>query len=114
MAGGDGIGKSGSAKPTGVKSGISGPVNESSVVAEISRLDKKVGSDNYLPLYELRQSLEAKGISRNEQDNLLYALQRSDRIELSSLHSTGSYTPAQLSAGIMQNNGGALFFVSRI
>lgn len=80
-----------------------GGVNESSVLSEIQRLDQQMGSDNYLPLYTLRDSLP--GTSRQEIDNILNSLQRSDRIELSSLHNSAGYTPQQLAAGFPQRNG---------
>ena len=72
-----------------------------------------VGSENYLPIYHLREKLQPP-LTREALDSLLYELQRTDRIELSSLHNQDDYSDRQMSAGISQSNGGALFFISVI
>ena len=81
------------------------------VLQQIKQLDRLTGSDNYLPIYHLREKLQPS-LTREELDSRLYELQRSDRIELSSLHDKGDYSDRQISAGITQNHGRSLFFIS--
>ncbi|MGC1524658.1 MAG: hypothetical protein WA783_01280 [Phormidesmis sp.] len=81
------------------------------VLQQIKQLDQQVGNKNYLPIFHLRDALQPP-LSRSELDSILYALQREGQVDLSSLHDQGKYTPEQMSAGIRQDNGGYLFFVS--
>ncbi len=81
------------------------------VLTQIQQLDQLVGSDNYLPIYHLREKLQPP-LTSAELDERLYALQRDDLIELGSLHDQGIYTDRQMAAGIVQNNGGSLFFIT--
>ncbi len=81
------------------------------VLQQIRQLDQLVGSDNYLPIYHLREKLQPP-LTREELDSLLSELQRADLIELSSLHDQGDYSDHQMAAGILQNNGGSLFFIT--
>ena len=81
------------------------------VLQQIKQLDQLTGSDNYLPIYHLREKLQPP-LTREELDSRLYELQRDDCIELSSLHDQGDYSDAQMTAGIRQENQGYLFFVS--
>lgn len=81
------------------------------LLAAIRDRDLQTGSENYLPLFHLRQHLEPDW-SREEVDPALYRLQRGDRILLSSVQDTSSYTLEQLQAGIPQDIGRAIFFVS--
>ena len=83
------------------------------VLQQIKQLDQMMGTDNYLPIYHLREKLQPP-LTREELDSRLYELQRSDRIELSSLHDQGDYSDHQVSAGIPQNHGRSLFFISII
>jgi hypothetical protein len=82
------------------------------VLAEIADLDRQFNTDNYLPIFELRKKLQPP-LGREELDQILYLLQRQDRIELGSIQEVRDYSPEQLKAGIPQNVGGALFFISR-
>ena len=85
--------------------------NAQAVLQQIKQLDQQVGNKNYLPIYHLRKALQSS-LTRDELDNILYSLQREGRIDLDSLHDQGNYTSDQVSAGIRQDNGGYLFFVS--
>lgn len=76
----------------------------------IQNLDRELATDNYLPIFYLRQKLQPP-LSRAEVDQALYRLQRNDLIELSSLQETIAYTPEQIEAGIPQDIGGPLFFI---
>lgn len=83
------------------------------VLQAIRDLDQQLGTDNYLPLFHLRQVLQPS-LSRQALDQLLYQLQRQDQIELSTLQDVTAYSPSQLEAGIPQDVGGALFFISLV
>ena len=76
----------------------------------IRELDQEWGTDNYLPIYHLRQSLQPL-LSRQEVDLALYRLEAGDKIELSSLQEVRAYTKEQVEAGIPQDIGGRLFFI---
>ena len=44
-------------------------------------------------------------------DAILYRLQKTNRIDFSTLQEVSAYTPEQIDAGIPQNIGGQLFFL---
>ena len=100
-------GQPGSTMPIGLQNKL----DAGAVLQQIKQLDQLIGSDNYLPIYHLREKLQPP-LTRDELDSRLYELQRSDRIELSSLHDKGDYSDRQLSAGIPQNHGRSLFFIA--
>ena len=83
---------------------------DSEILAMIKDLDHKLGTDNYLPIFHLREKLQPS-LSRTEVDRALYRLEKSDQIELSSLQEVRCYTLEQIEAGIPQNIGGRLFFI---
>jgi DNA-binding MarR family transcriptional regulator len=85
-------------------------LDDEAVLQKICELDQELNTDNYLPLFYLRQALQPP-FSREELDQVLYRLQATDRIELSTLQEGHQYTDEQLDAGIPQPLGGALFFV---
>ena len=87
--------------------------NAQAVLQQIKQLDQLLGTDNYLPIYHLREKLQPL-LTREELDDQLYELQRNDQIELSSLHDQGDYSDSQVSAGIPQNHGRSLFFIAVI
>ena len=91
------------------------PVSESQpsdeeILQTIRDLDLKLNTENYLPIFHLRQKLETS-LSREQLDRALYRLQGKDQIELSSLQHVTDYTQSQIDAGIPQDIGGPLFFV---
>ena len=65
--------------------------------------------DNYVPLYEIRNRVTH--LSREEQDDAINELSRTDVIELSKLSEPWFYTEEQRSAGIPTPIAGDLFFV---
>ncbi|MEM9214951.1 MAG: hypothetical protein AAGD25_11465 [Cyanobacteria bacterium P01_F01_bin.150] len=77
----------------------------------IQALDQALETHNYLPLFHLRYAVQPPLVA-DELDQILYQLQREDKIELSSLQDAIAYTADQLSSGIPQDIGGPLFFVS--
>jgi trehalose-6-phosphate synthase len=76
----------------------------------IQDLDRELGTDNYLPIFHLRQKLQPP-LSRDEFDQAIYRLWRADKIEVSTLVEVIHYTPEQIQAGIPQETGGPLFFL---
>lgn len=99
--------------PSSMPIGAQTKPDEAAVLQQIKQLDQIVGADNYLPIYHLREKLQPP-LTRSELDETLYALQREDLIDLSSLHDQGKYSDAQLAAGIRQDNRAYLFFISVI
>jgi hypothetical protein len=84
--------------------------SDQQVLETIKKLDYELGTENYLPIFHLREKLQPP-LSRDELDQALYRLQRNDLIDLSSLQEVSAYTPEQIDAGIPQNIGGQLFFI---
>ncbi len=83
---------------------------EQEILQTIQDLDQQMGTENYLPIFHLRQNLQPP-LSREQLDQALYYLQRNDQIELSSLQEVTTYTSEQIDAGIPQDIGGPLFFI---
>ena len=98
--------QSGESMPIGSASGVTAQA----VLQHIKQLDQMLGTENYLPIYHLREKLQPP-LTRESLDERLYELQRNDQIELSSLHDQGDYSELQISAGIAQNHGRSLFFI---
>lgn len=86
-------------------------ITDEEILQTIRNLDKELGTENYLPIFHLRQKLQPP-LSRDELDKALYRLQANDQIELSTLLDPTPYTSEQFDAGISQTIGGALFFIS--
>ncbi|MEL7313807.1 MAG: hypothetical protein AAFN08_02515 [Cyanobacteria bacterium J06559_3] len=81
------------------------------VLKMIRQLDQQHDTDNYLPIFHLREKLQPP-LNREALETILEELQASDRIELSTLQDVSNYSEAELSAGIPQNIGGPLFYIS--
>ncbi|MFN6468998.1 MAG: transcription factor RcaD [Nostoc sp. SerVER01] len=86
-------------------------ISDEEILQIIEKLDRELGTDNYLPIFNLREKLQPP-LSRDELDKALYRLQASDRIDLSSLLDPTPYTTEQIDAGILQKVGGSLFFIT--
>ncbi|MBD2515298.1 transcription factor RcaD [Nostoc sp. FACHB-973] len=86
-------------------------ISDEEILQIIEKLDREKGTDNYLPIFHLREKLQPP-LSRDELDKALYRLQASDRIDLSSLLDPTPYTTEQIDAGILQKVGGSLFFIT--
>ncbi|MEQ8538279.1 MAG: hypothetical protein RIB93_12630 [Coleofasciculus sp. D1-CHI-01] len=84
--------------------------NDEEILQIIQDLDRQLGTDNYLPIFYLRDKLQPP-LSREELDQALYRLERQDKIELSALQEVRAYTSEQIEAGIPQDIGGPLFFI---
>lgn len=85
-------------------------LDDEAILQKIRELDQKFNADNYLPIFHLRQAVQPP-FSRDELDQVLYRLQATDRIELSTLQEGRQYTDEQIDAGIPQPLGGSLFFI---
>lgn len=86
---------------------------EAEILDLIQLLDREIGGHNYLPLFHLRQKVQSQ-LSRDQLDEMLYQLQRSDQIELRAIVHTQDYTAEQLSAAIQTRSGSPLFFIKVI
>ncbi|WP_009631523.1 hypothetical protein [Synechocystis sp. PCC 7509] len=84
--------------------------NDGEILQIIQDLDKEFGTDNYLPIFYLREKLQPS-LSREDLEQALYRLEGSDKIELSALVESSRYSPAQVNAGIKQRSGSPLFFI---
>ncbi len=84
--------------------------NDEEILQTIIGLDRELGTNNYLPIFHLRNKLQPP-LSRKELDDALYRLQRQDKLELGSLVEAVRYTKEQVEAGIPQDVGGSLFFL---
>jgi len=83
---------------------------DAEILQLIQDLDKELGTNNYLPIFYLRQQLQPT-LSKEELEQALYRLQKQEQIELSALVHTQNYTPEQINAGINQRVGSKLFFI---
>lgn len=81
------------------------------VLETIRRLDQQLDTDNFLPIFHLRKKLQPP-LSRETLDQFLYELQSQDLIEFSTLQEVSNYSESEAAAGIPQNIGGALFYIS--
>ncbi|MEL6383873.1 MAG: hypothetical protein AAFQ89_15740 [Cyanobacteria bacterium J06626_18] len=86
-------------------------VTPETLLQTIVHLDSALNTENYLPIHHLRAKLQPP-LSRRELDEQLYQLQRNDRIDLSTLQDVTHYRQEEVAAGIPQDIGGPLFFIS--
>ena len=86
-------------------------LSDQNILQTIEKLDKELGTENYLPIFHLRQKLQPP-LSRDELDQALYRLEETNKIELSTLAEPKDYTPEQIETGIPQISGGSLFFIT--
>jgi hypothetical protein len=89
---------------------IPSKLSEAEILQMIRDLDEELGTENYLPIFHLRQKLQPP-LSREDLDQALYRLEGSGQIELSALVEAGRYSPEQVDAGIPQRAGSRLFFI---
>jgi predicted transcriptional regulator len=110
------LGQKGAAIDTQVPNTQSAPTKDSSLTPEavldtIRQLDRQFDTDNFLPIFHLREKLQPP-LGREDLDRLLYELQRRDSIEFSTLQDVSNYREIEVAAGIPQNIGGVLFYIS--
>lgn len=96
--------------PSSMKTQI---VNDEKILLTIQELERQLVTHNGVPICHLREKLYPL-ISRDELDESLYRLERLEKIELSELQSANAYafSPEQIDAGIVQEMGAPLFFVT--
>ncbi len=85
--------------------------SDAEILQMIKDLDRELGTENYLPIFHLREKLQL-ALSREQLDQALYRIQKNDKIELSSLQEAIAYTAEQIDCGISQDVGGPLFFIA--
>lgn len=83
--------------------------DEDQLLTTIVATDRELGTENYVPIYAVRPLLPWK---RDRFDRALYNLSKTDRLDLSTLQEANAYTPDQIDAGIPQNIGGSIFFLT--
>lgn len=96
--------------PAPTTPGFNEKPTDDEILQTIRDLDHTLGTNNYLPIFHLRQVLQPP-LSRDELDQALYRLQRRDILELSALVEAIHYTSEQIQTGIPQDAGGPLFFL---
>lgn len=87
-----------------------GDLSDEEILQTIQKLDRELGTDNYLPIFHLRQELQP-GVSREDLDETLYRLEGNKQIKLSALVEASRYSQEQVNAGIKQRSGSPLFFI---
>jgi hypothetical protein len=84
--------------------------SDEDILQLISQLDRELGTENYLPIFHVREQL--KGLfSREELDQVLYRLQANEQIQLKSLEEVIHYSPEYFDAAIPQEKAWSLFFI---
>lgn len=91
-------------------SDINSNISDEEILETIKKLDRELGTENYLPIFHLRQKLQPP-LLRDDLDQALYRLQKTDQIELRGLVDAQIYTHEQVNAGISQRSGSPLFFI---
>jgi hypothetical protein len=84
--------------------------NDEEVLQTIIQLDQELNTDNYLPIFHLRNKYQSL-LNRQELDNILYSLQRQNKLSMSRLVDGSRYSPEEYDAGIPQNVGGPIFYL---
>lgn len=97
---------------TNINTEIPPVTSDEDILATIYQLDQELGTDNYLPIFHLREKLQGS-MSRSELDQALYRLQKNQKIKLKSLEEVLYYSPEYFEAAIPQDQGWALFFIVR-
>ncbi len=80
------------------------------ILKTIIDLDTKLKTDNYLPIFHLRNCFQPP-LTREELDNALYRLEEEEKIQLNKLSEVTAYNKEEINAGIPQPAGGSLFFI---
>lgn len=80
------------------------------VLETIIQLDKEFNSDNYLPIFYIRNKYQSI-LNREELDTILYSLQKQNKLSMSRLVDASQYNSEQYDAGIPQKIGGPIFYL---
>lgn len=84
--------------------------SDEEILQLIQELDRDLRTDNYLPIFHLRERLQVSE-SREIIDQALYRLQAQNKIKLKSLEEVLHYSPEYFEASIPQKAGWSLFFI---
>ncbi len=84
--------------------------NEREILETIIKLDQELNTDNYLPIFHLRNKYKSI-LTRQELDNILYSLQKQNKLSMSRLVDGSKYTSEEYNAGIPQQVGGSIFYL---
>lgn len=80
------------------------------ILKTIIRLDRTLNTDNYLPIFHLRNEYKSL-LSRDELDSMIFELQKENKISLSRLVDASQYTDEEYDAGIPQSIGYPIFYL---
>jgi hypothetical protein len=96
--------------PSSMKTQI---VNDEKILLTIQELEHQLVPDTGVPICHLREKLYPL-LSREELDESLYRLERLEKIELNELQAAKAYafSSEQIDAGIVQEMGAPLFFIT--
>jgi hypothetical protein len=96
--------------PSSMKTQI---VNDEKILLTIQELEHQLVPDTGVPICHLREKLYPL-LSREELDESLYRLERLEKIELNELQAAKTYafSSEQIDAGIVQEMGAPLFFIT--
>lgn len=86
------------------------PITADDILQTIIKLDQQLNTDNYLPIFHLRNKYKSV-LPRQELDNMIFALQKDNKISLSRLVDASQYTPEEYDAGIPQSIGYPIFYL---
>lgn len=80
------------------------------VLETIIQLDQELNTDNYLPIFYLRNKYQSI-LNRKQLDTILYSLQKQNKLSMSRLVDGSQYNTQQYDAGIPQKIGGPIFYL---
>lgn len=80
------------------------------ILQAIIRLDRTLNTDNYLPIFHLRNEFKSL-LSRNDLDSMIFTLQKENKISLSRLVDASQYSAEEYDAGIPQSIGYPIFYL---
>ncbi|MGI0482794.1 hypothetical protein ACN4EE_18660 [Geminocystis sp. CENA526] len=80
------------------------------ILQTIIRLDRTVNTDNYLPIFHLRNEYKSV-LSKDELNSMIFTLQKENKISLSRLVDASQYTEEEYDAGIPQSIGYPIFYL---
>ncbi|NCO74083.1 MAG: hypothetical protein GW795_02730 [Cyanobacteria bacterium] len=80
------------------------------VLETIIQLDLEFNTDNYLPIFYVRNKYQSI-LNRQELDTILYSLQKQNKLSMSRLVDGSQYNSEEYNAGIPQKIGGPIFYL---
>ncbi len=80
------------------------------ILQAIIRLDRTLNTDNYLPIFHLRNEYKSV-LSRDDLNSMIFRLQKENKISLSRLVDASQYSAEEYDAGIPQSIGYPIFYL---